>query len=601
MLEEADLTPVERRLCAAAAAGRLLDLRTRRPGQDDPAHGHGWGADRQIRAQLVYQLLTGHGPLDQQVGRPLAVRVRGVGVVGRLNLGGLTLRYPLELYDCFIGGRVNLAKTDGIQISLRGSHLRQRFSGRDLKMKLSLNLSGGFCCLAQVDLRFGHLGGGLDATGARFTNPRGEALTADGLTVETHMSMEAAQVVGETRLSGARIAGQLNCDAASFANPDGTALAADGLVVDSHMWMVAVQASGEVELSGAHIGGQLICRAASFTNPDGIALRADGLTVDADMSLGQAQVTGEARLPGARIGALDCRDATFSHPEDMALFAAGLTVDANMLQMNTQVTGRIGLHSAHIGGVLGLNAARLVDIERSLVLDLEHAVIDRAMFLTPVALVGGIDLSHARVGRWCDHRATWPEFVRLNGFIYEHISAPNVTARQRLEWLRRQDGGYLPQPYEQLAEVYRRAGDESASRIVAIAKQRARRAQAARWWARWPSQVWSWVLRVTIGYGYRPALVLPYLAVLFAAGWMVFAHAHPDHVRPARTAADTVQPSFSAARYTLDLLLPVANLRQREAFVADGYAAWCAFGLSLAGWLLAAVVVAGLTGVFKRG
>jgi hypothetical protein len=37
-----------------------------------------------------------------------------------------------------------------------------------------------------------------------------------------------------------------------------------------------------------------------------------------------------------------------------------------------------------------------------------------------------------------------------------------------------------------------------------------------------------------------------------------------------------------------------------DAFIADGYAAWAAFGFSFAGWLLAGIVVAGLTGVFKR-
>jgi hypothetical protein len=44
----------------------------------------------------------------------------------------------------------------------------------------------------------------------------------------------------------------------------------------------------------------------------------------------------------------------------------------------------------------------------------------------------------------------------------------------------------------------------------------------------------------------------------------------------------------------------VAIAKQRDAFIADGYAAWAAFGFSLAGWLLAGIVVAGLTGVFKR-
>ena len=72
----------------------------------------------------------------------------------------------------------------------------------------------------------------------------------------------------------------------------------------------------------------------------------------------------------------------------------------------------------------------------------------------------------------------------------------------------------------------------------------------------------------------------------------------PTELRPARSRPG--QPGFNPARYTLDLLLPVANLHQREAFVPPRYAAWWAFGLTLAGWLLAAVVVAGPAGAFKR-
>jgi hypothetical protein len=188
--------------------------------------------------------------------------------------------------------------------------------------------------------------------------------------------------------------------------------------------------------------------------------------------------------------------------------------------------------------------------------------------------------------------------LNLEGFVYDAIDGVEVTPKQRLGWLRRHVHGYAPQPYEQLASVYRRAGNDQAARTVAIAKQQARRAQASRWWVRAPSGAWSLILRWTIGYGYRPALALPYLAGLFVIGWVVFGHAYPTALRPAKSGP--VQPEFNPARYTLDLLLPVANLHQREAFVLRGYAAWWAFGLTVAGWLLAAVVVAGLTGVFKR-
>src|SRR3954470_7656277 len=96
-----ELWPQERRLCAKAAEGALLDLRSRCNEEDDPARGQEWGPQRWIRAQVLFQLLTGHGP---KLAEPvvLAVRLRGAQIVGRLNLGGWKLRCPLELNQCYL-------------------------------------------------------------------------------------------------------------------------------------------------------------------------------------------------------------------------------------------------------------------------------------------------------------------------------------------------------------------------------------------------------------------------------------------------------------------------------------------------------------------
>jgi hypothetical protein len=93
-LERAELWPQELQLCAKATEGGLLDLRCRQAGEDDPVRGQAWGANRRVRAQVLFQLLTGYGP---QLADPVvAVRLRGAHVVGRLNLGGSTLSCPLS-------------------------------------------------------------------------------------------------------------------------------------------------------------------------------------------------------------------------------------------------------------------------------------------------------------------------------------------------------------------------------------------------------------------------------------------------------------------------------------------------------------------------
>jgi hypothetical protein len=259
LLGTADLWPQEHQLCAKAAEGVLLDLRSPQPGEDDPARGREWGPERRIRAQVLFHLLTGCGPvLTDSV---VAVRLRGAQIVGRLNLGGWKLRCPLELYQCYLHCRLDLAKAQAPNISLRGSFLRSRLSARRLRVVHTLNLTG-FRCDGGAAFGEAHISGQLDCAEAVFSNPDGRALTAFGLTA-THMSLAKAQCTGEVQLISAHIGGQLNCAEAAFSNPDGKALNAVGLTVGTDMSLREAQCTGEAQLFRAHIGGQLNCAGAT--------------------------------------------------------------------------------------------------------------------------------------------------------------------------------------------------------------------------------------------------------------------------------------------------------------------------------------------------
>jgi hypothetical protein len=68
-----------------------------------------------------------------------------------LNLGGLRLRCPLELYDCHLRW-LDLAKAEAPNINLRGRYLRSRLSARQLRVVHTLNLSAAFRCEGSVGL-----------------------------------------------------------------------------------------------------------------------------------------------------------------------------------------------------------------------------------------------------------------------------------------------------------------------------------------------------------------------------------------------------------------------------------------------------------------
>lgn len=548
LLAEHELTEPERRLCREAANGRLLDLRAKGEVGDSPAKGRGWGNDRQVRAQLLQQLLTGTGSLDLAFGAPRAVRLQGASIVGVLNVGSMALRCPLDLRDCYVQHPLDFARTALSYLGLRGCYLARRFNGRGMIVEGDVNLDD-MVCAGGVRISHAQIRGYIRIDGSRISRMNGRALNAYGATVGGSFFCRRSQVAGEVRLHDAKIGHMLSFEGSAIENPGKPALEADRLNVGSTLSLRRTIIQGEVRLLGSRVGGQFSASDCQIKNPRGRAMTADRMQVAGSIILRRGAIEGELRWPMINVG------------------------------------GAVTIYS----GSLCNSGAQ--------VLNLSRAVVSGAAYLRPTTMKGGVDLGQARVGVWYDDSTTWPDYIRLEGFTYDALeSADAISARRRLTWLERDDRGYSPQPYEQLASAYRRTGRDDSARIVSIEKERRRRSPVlSRPW-RWGGESWSALLRWTIGYGYQPTRVLPYLLSLLVLGATGMRFAYPEHVslKPGAVGA------FNAYIYTLDLLLPVVNLKQRDLFSVDGWATWWVLGLTLAGWLIAAVVVAGLTGLFRR-
>ena len=270
-----------------------------------------------------------------------------------------------------------------------------------------------------------------------------------------------------------------------------------------------------------------------------------------------------------------------------ALNAYRLTVDQDMHCRDISVTGGIDLRRARVRGRLDLTGATLAN-SRGLALDLEAAEAAELRLLPRQAPDSGVDLSDARIGTLRDDPVTWPAELHLQGFTYDKFGSEEVGVRQRLQWLARHKGGYVPQVYDQLASTYGRAGDEKATRKVAVAKQRRRRRAYS---------PLSWLWYLTVGYGYRPWLAGAWVIALTALGTVVFSRAYPAHMIAIRDHP----PAFHAIGYSLDLLLPVIGLGQKSAWQPQGSALqYWSWTFNAAGWVLTTAVIAGLTGIIKR-
>ncbi len=408
--------------------------------------------------------------------------------------------------------------------------------------------------------------------------------------------------------------------------------------------------AGEVNLMGAHIDGQLGCDAGTFINlrttenSNGQALSADRLTVKGHVFLRQGFVSfGEVRLPGAEIGGqLACDGGKFFNPGALAINAHNLSVRGNVyFTQGFKAEGEVNLYGADIGGNLECDGGSFNNpsegkIPMNFALMLQNTIVTGPLLLTNTTIHGFLNLRNAVVDRFEDDIESWPEqnMLLIDGYKYEAIFGNSpIDASQRMKWLALQptnnkDYGFRPQPYEQLVKVLRAMGHEDDARKIAIEKQKAMRKARGR-----RANLWSWVLRVTTGYGYQTWLAFIWMAGMFLVGSGFFFNA--DQKAEMRPVSENVYlsecyhgdvdgcaakgwrthsksdgkelrlpsgyPTFDPFIFSLDTLLPIVDFHQETYWQprAGPYRLYMWIHIAF-GWMLTTIAVAAFTGLFKN-
>lgn len=569
----APLGRAERLVLRALARGDIAKVGLRRPAAPSP--------EVTVRAAFLGHLARAGG---RSVPTPAARRLQLVGawISGHLNLVGATVPMSLWFYRC---GFAAAPELDGARIEG--------------------DLSLAACALPGLHAQACHVVGTL-------------ALNA------------GCVVSGELRLRGVHVAGDLDAGAARLGcSEGGGASAARPLVLDGAVIAGDVrldegfESVGEVRLVSARLGGDLEARHARMSGVvDARGVRRDALNlerieVQGDVRLASGFVAaGPVRLRRARIeGDLDCRGALFDVASDAAW--------------------------GDDGGALRL----------------DHARIAGALILRQLAgPVPGVSLADASVGVIDDDADAWGEQLVLDGLRYRRFAdtAP-VHPAIRLAWLGRQSRLHLgddhrPQPWLQLIRVLRDMGHPDAARAVAMAREvqlrRSGRVGAAMpRGLRWLARLCHATFGALAGYGYRPVRLVLAMAVAWLVCGAVYegaagagliaptqallfdpvrvapcrgeagAAGRPD--RPARwTDCEALQreyPRFSAMAYSLDLLLPLADLGQARHWMPVRSAErhglqlaqadvlrWLTWLEGLFGWLAGLLLAASLLGLTQR-
>ncbi|MDQ2634761.1 MAG: hypothetical protein M3Y43_05370 [Pseudomonadota bacterium] len=439
-------------------------------------------------------------------------------------------------------------------------------------------------------------------------------LQAERMEARGGVYLRAAHVLGEVRILEARLGANLECDGATIRVATGYALNARAIEARSIFTRGSVLTGG-IDLSGARLAADFDCTGAEISRPDEVAISAPEIESGGGIILRKAQVDGETRFAASKVeGDFDCTDTILKNPGATAL-------------------------------------------------DMSRMEIKGAFFLRGDAEPDGtLILTGASIGTIHDKESCWPKKgdLLLNRCRYGGFIDSPVDANSRLDWLSRQTPGrwgedFWPQPYEQLASVFREMGHVEDARAVLIVKERlqrrARRSRASNPILRAILFVQDVVLAITVAYGRQPLLAFVWLGLFWALGVAVYSNAEslgalkpnsavvlrsPEWTlcgvdrseqrllsasqQPASGRAEAGQtqlacfreqwevasyPEFNAWMYSLDTLLPVTELGQKAYWRPDppkpgGTLAINYFYFqSVIGWALSLLAIAGFSGLVK--
>lgn len=452
---------------------------------------------------------------------------------------------------------------------------------------------------------------GIRIRGARITG----ALDFQGVDCENDLSLsrcliDTAPVFVNAQMWGVYLSG-CSCPGIS----------ADNALFEGSVYLRnGFSSSGEISMPGVRVRGDLQICDASIDGGGRAAIFANSIRVGGSVYLG---------------------DYPYDNA-DTELHTVGAVVLSNADIEEDLYCRNVAVSSPSIGAQLVIDGA---EGDNVLALSIVRADIRGVLYFKNNQISGGIvNFSGAQTRRLNDEPMGIGngQAIRLDGFEYQDFAQhTNVSVGSRLDWLARRPDGieFRSQPYEQLARVLYRIGHRDDAELVLIEKEKFQRAsnRALATGGMWLAMsVRDALGRVLIAYGYRPARVVVWAAILMvalglyfhktwqagdmtpaaapilvSAAWVSATQTHPENPGAYWSSvgqAGQDYETFEAFAHAADLLIPIVNLGQEDAWgpstsrSAWGWHGWWIRWLAkILGWVVMALGAAAVTGVIRRG
>lgn len=569
----------------------------------------------------------------------------GVRVAGLLDFSGSLLANPngaaAILDSAHVGasamflGRFTswgefraLGATIAGQLAMPGAKLRGGLSTAmclDRARLGELVLEDGFTAVGELRATGLQIDGRLALSGARLTNPGEVALRLNEAHIGGSATLDRIVAQGELQSAGAVIKGGLSLRGASLEGWHGIALNLERAEVGG---LVALDSGfksrGGIRATHATITGPLMLSGAVITNVEGDSVILDGAHLGDAFLDKNFSSTGKISAIGASIdGQWAMRDARVDNGTETAVQLDALQCEDLLLDQGFKSKGAIRASGARIRGQMVLEGGTFANPSRT-ALNLEGAEIGHLVLQGVLRIDGAVVLAGAALGTVTLNADDSPPPGHLvaDGWRIESVTGgASANSKIAQQWLSSRPPSlpFNPQPARALADVYERSGRPD----LAI-RMRYRAAKSVGSASPLPSRLWHGIFGMLVGHGYYPLRTLVWLAILFGTAtalcfWRadLFFPSEPATAAiavPATPAAPQPEavsgatpctelanyPCFVPWTFALQTVVPPAALLQSTAWQPDG---WLLVALSLIGalsWTLAALLLAGITGLLRR-
>jgi len=248
-----------------------------------------------------------------------ALNAQGAKITGDVFLRQLKSMGELNLASAEIGGQLscNGAKLDGGDgdaLNAQGARIRDDVFLAGVKSSGEVRVMGA------------EIGGQLSCNGAKLDGGDGKALNAQGATITGGVFLRQLESTGEVNFVGAEIGGQLDCEGARLDGGEGKALNAHSATITGGVFLRQLESTGTVDVNSAEIGRQLSCNGAKLDGGDRTALNGQRMQVSGGMFWRNVEsVKGAVVLHAAHVS--DLVDDRASWEKVPILRLVGMTYD----------------------------------------------------------------------------------------------------------------------------------------------------------------------------------------------------------------------------------------------------------------------------------